>query len=50
MTTNLGAPIAVHDFAETVTTFHKGNFSINVQYESTVAGPNLKMVTPLVRF
>lgn len=48
MTTNLGAPIAVSDFVEVVTTFHKGNFYINVEYESTVAKPELKVVTPLV--
>lgn len=50
MTTNLGAPIPVDDFAETITTFHKGNFFLNVEYESTVADPKLKVVTPLVIF
>lgn len=50
MTTNLGAPIQVEDFAEVVTTFHKGNFYIDVSYDSTVADPSLKTVTPLVIF
>lgn len=50
LTTNLGAPIAVSDFVETITTFHKGNFYLNVSYESTVVDTNLKMVTPLVTF
>lgn len=48
MTTNLGAPINIDDFAETVQTFHKGNFFINVSYESTIADSNIKAVTPLV--
>lgn len=50
LTTNLGAPVPVEDFVSIVQTFHKGNFVLNVDYESTVACSNLKFVTPLVIF
>lgn len=48
LSTNFGAPVSVEDFAIIVKTFHKGNFLLNVDYESTVANSNLKYVTPLV--
>lgn len=48
LTTNLGAPVPLEDFVSIVKTFHKGNFVLNVSYESTVATSNLKFVTPMV--
>lgn len=51
LTDNLGAPISVHKFVETIKTFHCGSsYYVDVQYESTVVSSPLAVVTPLVRY
>lgn len=49
LTDNVGAPIEIEKFANTISTFHRGSsFFVNVAYESTFASS--VHVTPLVRF
>lgn len=46
VSTNLGAPIHIEDFANTVKTFHKGYFAVHVNYESTMPNRHVTLVTP----
>lgn len=51
LTDNVGAPIEIEKFTNTIKTFHRGgSFFVNVAYESTYAPESSVHVTPLVRF
>lgn len=48
LTDHKGTPIPISDFVGIVRTFHKSDFSLVVQYESTVQSRDVKIITPLV--
>lgn len=48
LTDHRGTPIPVSDFVGIVKTFHKSDFSLVVEYESTVQNRDVKIITPVV--
>lgn len=49
LTDQKGTPIAISDFVGIVKTFHSGDFSLVVEYQSTLQTRDVKIITPLVR-
>lgn len=48
LTDHKGTPISINDFVGIVKTFHKSDFSLVVEYESTVQIRDVKIITPVV--
>lgn len=48
LTDHKGTPISITDFVGIVKTFHKSDFSLVVEYESTTQSRDVKIITPVV--
>ncbi|XP_055308751.1 uncharacterized protein LOC129572737, partial [Sitodiplosis mosellana] len=48
LTDHKGTPIPISDFVGIVKTFHKSDFSLVVEYESTTQSRDVKIITPLM--